>query len=114
MFSEQSTDGIHRHILGQFDDECIEVQGKVMLRFIQCPRNIDSGDGIALSTVGSGKFGMNVARILKKIEMTPRTVMVSDVPNWLIGLPHFAHENNARFRNLTYTSNCLASRLNSI
>lgn len=47
MFSEQSTDGIHRHILGQLDDGCIEVQGKVMLRFIQCPRNIDSGDGIA-------------------------------------------------------------------
>ncbi|BFH68395.1 hypothetical protein J27TS7_48760 [Paenibacillus dendritiformis] len=47
-------------ILGQIDYERIEVQGKVMLRFIQGPRNIDSGDGSALSAVGSGKFGMKV------------------------------------------------------
>lgn len=83
MFSEQPTDGIHWHILGQLDDERIDGQGKGLS---SAPRNIDSGDRIALSTVGSGKFGMKVARVLKKIEMTPRTVMVSDIPNWLIGL----------------------------
>ncbi|MBG9791669.1 hypothetical protein ABD76_22030 [Paenibacillus dendritiformis] len=63
------------------------MQGKVMLRFIQCPRHFNPGNGIALAAIRARMFGMDVAWILKEVEMTPRTIMGRDISNRLIRLP---------------------------